>query len=86
MRTTIKDFEFAHNKQLTEYVIPDGVTEIRTSAFEGCTSLQSVTIPDSVTKIGKAAFAGCTNLQIVTIPRGCRYDDAFGDNTKVIVR
>ena len=45
MRTTIKDFEFVDNKKLTEYVIPDGVTEIGIYAFFGCTGLKSVTIP-----------------------------------------
>ena len=45
MKPKINDFEFAHDKKLKEYVIPDGVTEIRTSAFMGCTSLKSVTIP-----------------------------------------
>lgn len=33
-------------------VIPDGVTEIDSQAFQGCESLQSVTIPESVTEIG----------------------------------
>lgn len=86
MEKKIKNYEFANDKQLTEYVIPDGVTDIGWGAFFGCTSLKSVTIPDSVKKIGWAAFLGCTSLTSVTIPRGCRYDDAFGDNTKVIVR
>ena len=86
MRTTINDYEFINNKQLTKYVIPDGVKKIGNWAFWGCTSLQSVTIPDSVTEICKAAFMGCTNIQSVTIPRGCQYDDAFSDTTKVIIR
>lgn len=86
MKTKINDFEFMFNKQLTEYVIPDGVTEIGLGAFEGCTSLKSVTIPDSVTKIGCYAFNGCASLKSVTIPRGCQYKNAFGDETEVIVR
>ena len=45
MKTKIGNFEFANNKQLVEYIIPDGVTEIGRRAFWGCTSLKTVTIP-----------------------------------------
>ena len=71
MKKKIEDFEFADNKHLTEYVIPDGVTEIGWCAFAGCTSLTSIAIPDSVTRIGLGAFRGCTGLTSITIPRGC---------------
>ena len=53
---------------LTEYTIPDSVTEIGTSAFWYCTSLESITIPDSVVTIGDSAFYGCTSLEGITIP------------------
>ena len=49
-------------------VIPAGVTEIWTDAFNGCTSLESVTIPDSVTVIIDGAFEDCKSLKSVTIP------------------
>ena len=47
---------------LTEYTIPDGITEIGELSFPYCTHLQSVTIPDSVTSIGEKAFLNCTSL------------------------
>ena len=51
-----------------EYIIPDGVTEINSEAFRGCSRLTSVTIPNSVTNIGREAFRGCSRLTSVTIP------------------
>ncbi|MDD7417748.1 MAG: leucine-rich repeat domain-containing protein, partial [Spirochaetales bacterium] len=56
------------NKEVTQLVIPDGVTEIGYYAFSGCTSLTSITIPDSVTIIGNRAFSGCKSLTSITIP------------------
>ena len=55
-------------KKGNNYKIPDGVTEIGSIAFSGCSSLTSVTIPNSVTSIGSGAFNGCTSLTRVTIP------------------
>lgn len=49
-------------------VIPNTVTSIGISAFEGCTSLTSITIPNSVTSIEKYAFDRCTGLTSIIIP------------------
>ena len=53
---------YINGELVTDIVIPDGVTSIGNSAFEGCKSLTSVTIPDSVVSIGYSAFSGCTSL------------------------
>jgi hypothetical protein len=42
--------------------LPDGLTEISSSAFQNCTQITSVTMPNSVTTIKDAAFSGCTSL------------------------
>ena len=52
---------------LTEYTIPDGVTEIGEQAFRIC-GLKNIAIPDSVTTIGNSAFKDCSSLTSVTIP------------------
>ena len=52
--------------EITDYVVPEGVTTIGKSAFKGYTSLSSITIPNSVTTIGDGAFYGCSNLIRVT--------------------
>ena len=53
---------YLNNELVTELIIPDGVTEIKPHAFEGCNSLTSVTIPSSVTSIGDSAFRECFSL------------------------
>ena len=52
---------------LTSVVIPNSVTKIDVSAFQG-TGLISVVIPNSVTVINETVFYGCTSLTSVTIP------------------
>ena len=59
---------YMNGKEITELVIPDGVTSIGGYAFSGCSSLTSVTIPNSVTSIGSFAFYDCDGLTSVTIP------------------
>ncbi|MBR5327428.1 MAG: leucine-rich repeat protein [Paludibacteraceae bacterium] len=58
-----------------EVIIPDTVelkkvgvyrvTSIGESAFEGCSSLESITIPASVKSIGVHAFNGCISLKTI---------------------
>ncbi len=64
---------YAHNLYLngtlvTDLVIPNSVTSIKSYAFSGCYRLTSVTIPNSVTSIGYCAFEGCSSLTSITIP------------------
>ena len=50
--------------------IPNSVTSIGNSAFNGCDGLTSITIPNSVTSIGVGAFNYCTGLTSITIGNG----------------
>ncbi len=59
---------YINNELATSITIPDGVTSIGESAFEGYTGLTNVTIPNSVTSIGNYAFYNCTGLMSITIP------------------
>jgi len=56
--------------EVTDLVIPDGITLIGDYAFTQCPSLASVTIPEGVTSIGNHAFRNCSNLSSITIPEG----------------
>ena len=60
------------NTEITNLVIPNGVTTINDYAFAGCSGLTSITIPSSVTSIGMCAFDDCTGLTSITIPKGVR--------------
>ena len=56
------------NTDVTDVVIPDGVTVIGEHAFAYCKSLESIIITTGVRFIGKAAFAYCANLKNIIIP------------------
>ena len=50
-------------------VIPNSVTAIQLSAFEGCSGLTSINIPNSVISIGNYAFKNCSGLTSIIIPQ-----------------
>jgi uncharacterized protein YjdB len=58
---------YVNGEEITDLVIPDGVTVINELAFFCCNFLTSVTIPKSVTSIGDVAFYNCNSLKTVNI-------------------
>ena len=78
-------YQYACGKEDKQFVIPDSVTTINISVFEGCTSLENITIPETVTLIGDNAFYGCTSLTSVTIGNSVTSigQDAFRDCTSL---
>lgn len=52
---------------VTDLVIPNTITQIKTRAFDYCNSLTSVVIGDGVTSIDSYAFEYCDNLTSVVI-------------------
>ena len=61
---------FVNDVEVTDLVIPAGVTSIGQYAFRNCSGLTSVTIPNSVTSIGYWAFEGCSGLISIYVPCG----------------
>ena len=82
---------YLNGKEVTDLVIPEGVTRIGQNAFSYCQPLTSVTIPSSVTSIGLSAFEDCNQLAVVNISDigawcsiefNVQYDsDSFTDHT-----
>ena len=71
---------FKGNKNITsfdELVFFTSLSSIYSSAFEGCSSLQSVTLPDCLKTIGDHAFKACTSLSSVTLPDGLNRIESF---------
>ena len=58
---------FLNGTDLTDLIIPDGVTSIGAGTFYYCNSLTTVTIPASVQSIGEKAFYECDGLTRVNI-------------------
>lgn len=55
---------------MTEYTVPDGVTEIGEYAFADCHNLKSLVLPESLRHIGPCAFVGCGALTELVLPAG----------------
>ena len=52
------------------YSVPQGVTTIAGSAFNGSSHLTELQLPETVREIGVSAFEGCSQLRHVNIPEG----------------
>lgn len=66
---SIREKAFRNCPEVTEVIIPEGVTTIEKEAFSKC-GLTKVTIPETITSIGHDAFCESTDLTAVTIPQG----------------
>ena len=53
-----------------ECIVPESVTSIGYSAFEGCSALSSISLPDGLTSIGAYAFKDCSGLSSISFPDG----------------
>ena len=58
------------DKNVTDYVVPEGVTRIGYDAFSDCRNLKNIVIPGSVIHIYAGAFSDCSSLESITIPEG----------------
>lgn len=68
---------FCGNENIYALVIPDTVTIIEHSAFEGCSNLRRADLKWGLTEIGRYAFSGCTSLKSIRVPGSVTYLGQF---------
>ena len=59
---------FMDKTDLLTVFLPDSITEIGDSAFNGCVALKRVNLPKSLISIGKSAFYDCFALTSLIVP------------------
>ena len=57
-----EDYGNGNSLNMNTMTLPNGMTEIKTSAFKNCNNLTAIRIPASVTRIEAMAFDGCSAL------------------------
>lgn len=62
--------ETSNSYDLSTMIIPEGITCIEESAFEGFEDLEKIVIPDSVIRIKNYAFKNCLNLREIDRQKG----------------
>ena len=63
---TMIDYGVFQNSGITSIELPDSITEIYDSAFQGCKELVSVVLPEKLSYLGYNSFLDCTKLESVT--------------------
>ena len=86
--TTIGQYAFKNCDDLTDVVIPEGVTEIPTEAFSYNDQLVRLSLPSTLTTIYDFAFNGCSSLENIDIPDGvtsiCGYAFVGCNSLKIV--
>ena len=60
----IESFAFANNSSIVEVILPASLSEIKDSAFKGCSSIKKINLLacSNISRIWQYAFADCTQL------------------------
>ena len=61
-------YSYPGGNQQPSYTIPEGVTQLAQSAFQGCTQLEQLTMPTTLHAIGNFAFYGAAGLRTLDFP------------------
>lgn len=71
--TSIGDYAFAGQTNLSTLLIPEGVESLGLGAFEGCTGLSHISLPRSLRSIERSTFFDCVSLGEMHIPDGVKH-------------
>lgn len=76
---------YTEEPDITEVIIPDGITSIGAQAFWWCRNITDITIPESVKTISLKAFKSCFSLKSIRISNGLQYihPSAFWDCNEI---
>ena len=61
---------YVNGKEVTELVVPEGVTSIGRFAFYDCPYIITLSLPSTLREIGSLAFTKCTGINSVVLPEG----------------
>lgn len=61
---------FPENKQVTEYTVPEGITEIKNNKFAFCQNLKKINLPSTLVSVADFSFHGSTALTEIAFPEG----------------
>ena len=76
---------YLNDKEITDFVLPDDVNEIKDFVLFGCVGLKSVKIHSGVKTIGYKSFSSCTYLESIELPSSLtKIDDEAFYNCKLL--
>lgn len=58
----------AFNKHVTQFIVPDTVTELGESAFSDCPSLEEIDFDDNIKSLPQGIVRGCSKLKRIHFP------------------
>ena len=79
-----KTYSIFKMRGVKHVVVPEGITEISQSAFEGCETLESIVLPNTRVRVGACAFKDCFNLKNMYITTQEIIEDYFRDKKYVM--
>lgn len=76
---------YINQKEITDLIIPQGVTTISYGSFYSCKGLKSITLPNSVISIGGSAFMNCSGIKIINLGSSITnlYASAFANCSEI---